>query len=204
MPRLLNMLRLARNSAAAKSDLAMLLPQQLSVRRSSRPLVGRGGGLGTTATAGAGLLTDKLRPEAEDSGRIRRVSDGRLLHRPGRHARGKVRRPADELCVTDAHESQAQAILAEAKMDPQRPMVMLNPGGSFGPSKLWPAERFAAVADELAERRGRRSSSTSPRPSGKSVERPAAAMRRPPAINLATRENSIGLLKSLSAAAGCS
>ena len=29
-------------------------------------------------------------------------------------------------------------------------------GASFGPSKLWPAEYFAEVADRIAERRGAR------------------------------------------------
>jgi len=35
-----------------------------------------------------------------------------------------------------------------------RPRVGIAPGAAFGPSKLWPAERFAAVADRLAERVG--------------------------------------------------
>jgi heptosyltransferase-2 len=34
------------------------------------------------------------------------------------------------------------------------PRVGIAPGAAFGPSKLWPAERFAAVADRLAERAG--------------------------------------------------
>lgn len=34
-----------------------------------------------------------------------------------------------------------------------RPVVAMAPGAAFGPSKCWPAERFAAVADALAERK---------------------------------------------------
>ncbi len=34
------------------------------------------------------------------------------------------------------------------------PLVGLAPGAAFGPSKCWPAERYAAVADALAERAG--------------------------------------------------
>lgn len=34
------------------------------------------------------------------------------------------------------------------------PRVGIAPGAAFGPSKLWPAERYAAVADALAERAG--------------------------------------------------
>ncbi|NLH16706.1 MAG: lipopolysaccharide heptosyltransferase II [Phycisphaerae bacterium] len=36
------------------------------------------------------------------------------------------------------------------------PLVILVPGGGFGPSKCWPAERYAAVADILAHRYGAR------------------------------------------------
>ncbi len=36
------------------------------------------------------------------------------------------------------------------------PLVILVPGGGFGPSKCWSAERFAAVADTLARRYGAR------------------------------------------------
>jgi heptosyltransferase-2 len=32
------------------------------------------------------------------------------------------------------------------------PLVVLVPGGAFGPSKCWPSERFAQVADRLIER----------------------------------------------------
>ncbi len=36
------------------------------------------------------------------------------------------------------------------------PLVGFAPGAAFGPSKLWPAERYAAVADALHDRRGAR------------------------------------------------
>jgi heptosyltransferase-2 len=34
------------------------------------------------------------------------------------------------------------------------PIVAIAPGAAFGPSKCWPAERFAVVADALAAKRG--------------------------------------------------
>ncbi len=37
-------------------------------------------------------------------------------------------------------------------MSADRPVVILVPGGAFGPSKCWPAERFARVADRLIEK----------------------------------------------------
>ncbi|NUM55750.1 MAG: lipopolysaccharide heptosyltransferase II [Candidatus Hydrogenedentes bacterium] len=36
------------------------------------------------------------------------------------------------------------------------PLVGIAPGAAFGPSKLWPADRYAAVADELKEKSGAR------------------------------------------------
>jgi len=77
------------------------------------------------------------------------------------------------------------------------PLVMLNPGASFGPSKLWPAERFAAVADDLIVTRGARIIINAA-PAEHDVARAvAAAMTHAPRINLADKANSLGLLKAL-------
>lgn len=40
-----------------------------------------------------------------------------------------------------------------AQLPTGRPIVAMAPGAAFGPSKCWPAERFAAVADALTERK---------------------------------------------------
>lgn len=40
------------------------------------------------------------------------------------------------------------------QLDLNRPLVVLNPGGAYGTAKIWPAERFAAVGDELSRRFG--------------------------------------------------
>jgi len=40
------------------------------------------------------------------------------------------------------------------KLEPGRPRVGIAPGAAFGPSKRWPAERFAQVADRLASEAG--------------------------------------------------
>jgi len=77
------------------------------------------------------------------------------------------------------------------------PLVMLNPGASFGPSKLWPAERFAAVADALVAARGARiliNAAPAEQPIARAV---AAAMKARPLVNFADRPNSLGLLKAL-------
>ncbi|MDJ0788811.1 MAG: lipopolysaccharide heptosyltransferase II [Myxococcota bacterium] len=51
-----------------------------------------------------------------------------------------------ELHVTDSEAAEARALLGSDSA----PLALLAPGASYGPSKLWPAERFAAVGDALA------------------------------------------------------
>lgn len=52
-----------------------------------------------------------------------------------------------ELFVSDAESREAGSALGAAAAGP---LALLAPGASYGPSKLWPAERFAAVGDSLA------------------------------------------------------
>lgn len=52
------------------------------------------------------------------------------------------------LPVTPQESDAALAALADRHLK-GGPLVILAPGAAFGPSKLWPAERFAAVGDAL-------------------------------------------------------
>jgi ADP-heptose:LPS heptosyltransferase len=58
-----------------------------------------------------------------------------------------------EFALTDNDRRQVSAVLREAGVDESRPLAVLAPGAGW-PGKQWPPERFAAVADHLAERRG--------------------------------------------------
>jgi heptosyltransferase-2 len=55
-----------------------------------------------------------------------------------------------ELFVTDAEEAAARAVLAKHGIGADEPLAAIAPGASYGSSKLWPAEHFAAVGDALA------------------------------------------------------
>ncbi len=44
------------------------------------------------------------------------------------------------------------AMLQRWQVNQPDPLAMLVPGGAFGPSKHWPTERFAALADRLAQK----------------------------------------------------
>lgn len=102
-----------------------------------------------------------------------------------------------ELPVVGADESLAQALLAQARADLARPIVMVNPGASFGTSKLWDPRRFAALCDALIERHGVQIIINAAPPERNIAALVGQTMRHPPLINFAHRENSLGLLKAL-------
>jgi lipopolysaccharide heptosyltransferase II len=52
-------------------------------------------------------------------------------------------------------ESEVAAAIAP-RLAGTRPLIGFAPGAAYGPSKLWPAERYADVADALSERAGAR------------------------------------------------
>jgi len=57
---------------------------------------------------------------------------------------------APELFVSGAEQAEADAALEAAGVCADEPLAVLAPGASFGASKLWPAESFAAVGEALA------------------------------------------------------
>jgi heptosyltransferase-2 len=59
---------------------------------------------------------------------------------------------ADEVPSLDLREplkGEARALLSRVDLAADRPLVGLCPGAAYGPSKRWPAERFARVGREL-------------------------------------------------------
>lgn len=59
-----------------------------------------------------------------------------------------------ELFTTAEEEAAVQDRLAAWGVADHHPLVVLNPGASFGISKLWLPQRYAAVADLLVKERG--------------------------------------------------
>jgi heptosyltransferase-2 len=85
-----------------------------------------------------------------------------------------------ELFTTDAEESAARAALAKHGIGAEEPLAVIAPGASYGSSKLWPAEHFAAVGDALAAEGVRVVVLGSPN-EGPLAQRVTAAMRAPAA-----------------------
>jgi heptosyltransferase-2 len=63
---------------------------------------------------------------------------------------------APELAVSGEAQAKADAMLAAHPAGAEGPLLVINPGASYGPSKMWPAERFAAVASALRDSHGAR------------------------------------------------
>lgn len=53
-----------------------------------------------------------------------------------------------ELPITDGNRGEVDALLAGHGIDPQRPLVAINPQATW-PTKLWFSDRFSEVADHL-------------------------------------------------------
>lgn len=57
------------------------------------------------------------------------------------------------LPLTQEEKTSAKEMLLSLNIDLKRPLVVLNPGASYGPAKRWPASRFAEVARLFQQRK---------------------------------------------------
>jgi len=89
-----------------------------------------------------------------------------------------------------------------AVMASDAPLVIFVPGGSFGPSKFWPAERFAEIADRLVDAYGATVVvSIAPNPVEQALAAAICGASRHRLVNLAEYPLSLGELKALLAEA---
>jgi heptosyltransferase-2 len=124
-------------------DLGLCLPDSFSSALLMR-CAGVGRVVGYATQGRRALLHVALAPPAVLVPRERHVLE--LVAALGCPARGSHL----ELFVDDAEEQAARRALAAAGVPGDEPLALLAPGASYGPAKLWPAERFAAVGDALA------------------------------------------------------
>jgi len=82
-----------------------------------------------------------------------------MAHRYARLIERASAEPGDGrpvLEVSPRCEERAEAWRRELGISPGEKLIGINPGASFGSSKLWPVERFARLADLLARSTGQR------------------------------------------------
>lgn len=151
----LGLWRLARHLRVRRFDLALLLPNSLRVALLAF-LAGIPRRVGYRRGARAMLLTDIV--EYEREGRRRKPVPMPLFYRALCAKVGvdvhdtRPRLPVTEECERRAREHRARLGIREGEA-----LIGLNPGASFGASKLWPPEHFARTADALHRRYGLRS-----------------------------------------------
>jgi len=177
-------------------DLALILPNSLKTALEAR-LGGAKRRVGYARDGRSRLLTDAL-PRPSQDGKFLPTYMGDYYLRLCEHIGCEVKDRSLQLFVSPQCEDEATTVLKSRGADPGTPFAILNPGASFGPSKLWPPDRFAAVGDALAEEFGFQILiSGSPR-EDETVEEVRSSMKTP-AFNLAHGEPVMGLdhLKSL-------
>ena len=194
--RLMRMLHLAVRLRHEDFDLAVLLPNSFRSALTAK-FAGIRRIAGYARDCRGWMLQHKLTPPRDKNRRIKPYPTidyyNDLVAMMG--ARDVNRRM--KLVLTPQQEEQAQALLQQAGVDASRPIVMINPGGSFGPSKLWPAEKYAAVADALADRWGAQiiiNVAPNEWPIGEMVR---SNMRSRPLIDFTGQPNSLAMLKAL-------
>jgi heptosyltransferase-2 len=179
-------------------DTAVLLPN--SFRSAMMVRLGRAKRrIGYRRDGRGWLLTDKLDPPRDETGKFLPAPMidyyARLLEPLGLTLDSRTM----ELPLPAPEEESADALLHEAGYDPQKPLVMLNPGASFGRSKLWPVERYAATAETLIESRDAQIIlNAAPNLNERTLAAATAErMKHTPLLNFARRDNTLGLLKAL-------
>ncbi len=148
--------RLARELRARRFDLALVLPN--SWRSAALAALARIPARVGYRRDGRGiLLTAGVEYERDESGRRVPVPMPLFYKKLFARAGVEVADTHPRLGVTDECEREATAIRERLGIAPGEKLIGLNPGASFGASKLWPPESFARVADALFEARGLRS-----------------------------------------------
>ena len=195
-PRTVNFTRMVRRVRKGRFNLAVLFPNSFR----SALLACWGGAsriVGYARGARGWMLTDRLEASKDDRGRFRPIPqiDYYLALAERLGAEADSRRMT--LGVTSADEAQADEMLRSAGADDNQPLVMLNPGAAFGPSKMWDPLRYAAVADALVDSRGAQIIINAAPNEQAAAAQVAAGMKHTPLLNFAELHNTIGLLKGL-------
>jgi heptosyltransferase II len=101
-----------------------------------------------------------------------------------------------ELATNPESDRRAGEFLEKAGLSGARPLIGLNAGASFGPSKLWSADRFAALSDRIHDELGGRTLLLCG-PGEEEIARPIVAKARHPIIDTSGAVLPLAQLKSV-------
>ncbi len=107
--------------------------------------------------------------------------------------------PLLRLPVSEEAQARGGQLLRGHGIGPADLIVAVNPGSVYGSAKRWPPERFAAMADALADRRRARILLIGSERERPVLEEVAGGMRRP-AVNLGGRTDLVSLVGLLARA----
>lgn len=96
------------------------------------------------------LLTDRLTPKRVN-GQFAPVPMVRYYNDLVKHLGAQKLHDKPQLPVSTDHHCSIERWLERHGVTSSQPLVVINPGASFGSSKCWLPERFAQLADRLAE-----------------------------------------------------
>lgn len=169
-------------------DLAVIFPHSFRAAALAR-LTGARRRIGHDRNGRGFMLTDRVAPYRED-GRITPMYMGReyleLLAPLGCADDGEGLELAAD---ADACAQVARVFTGNG------PRVGIAPGAAFGPSKLWPAERYAHVADRLADEAGAQCLLLTG-PGEEPVRDAVLAVAKTPLLRYDQERSSIALLKA--------
>ena len=132
---------------ALGADTALLLPNSLESALAAR-LWGARRRIGFAADHRAGLLTHPLEPGAD---RRHQVEEYLTLLEAFGLSPGE-REPSWRLEPAGTDPERLDRLFDSVGLRESKPLVGVQLGAAFGPSKLWPVERVASLCDALASR----------------------------------------------------
>ena len=94
------------------------------------------------------LLTDRITPERTERGRFQPLAMIDYYLKIAKHLGGRTDNKKTELSVRGEDTEAVLEMLPQLK-SLTGPLVIIVPGGAFGPSKLWPIQRYVELADKL-------------------------------------------------------
>jgi len=143
------------------------------------------------------FLTEKLYPVKDAQGRYKSISMVDYYLGIASRLGAKVSDRRIELGVLETDKASVQEKLPGIS-ESASPVVILVPGGAFGPSKCWPSARFAEVADLLISKYDAQVLiSVSPELAELSIARQICAQSSNELINLGEKNLTIGELKAV-------